>query len=103
MNNSQDLKSHWNTAYDKEDKKLGWFEENPAQTMQLIESCKLETNAKILNVGAGTTYLIDVLLKEGYTNLIANDLSDLALHKLKERIKKSDRKSTRLNSSHVRI
>jgi len=89
MNNSQDLKSHWNTAYDKEDKKLGWFEENPAQTMQLIESCKLETNAKILNVGAGTTYLIDVLLKEGYTNLIANDLSDLALHKLKERIKKS--------------
>src|SRR5690606_22206092 len=89
MNNSQDLKSHWNTAYDKEDKKLGWFAVDPAQIMQLNESCKLAINAAIVNVGAGTTYIIDVLLKEGYTNLIANDLSDLALHNLKDRIKKS--------------
>ncbi|HAI19957.1 MAG TPA: class I SAM-dependent methyltransferase, partial [Xanthomarina gelatinilytica] len=44
MNNPKDLQSHWNTAYNKEDQKLGWFEENPAQTMQLIESCKLETD-----------------------------------------------------------
>ncbi|MCX7548502.1 methyltransferase domain-containing protein [Xanthomarina sp. F1114] len=89
MENSQDLKSHWNKAYDKEDNQLGWFEENPAPTMQLIEACKLEKDAKILNVGVGTTNLIDTLLDEGYTNLIANDLSDFALQKLKNRIKQS--------------
>ena len=89
MNNPKDLQSHWNTAYNKEDQKLGWFEENPAQTMQLIESCKLETDAKILNVGVGTTTLIEALLDKGYTNLIANDLSPVALKKLKDRILKS--------------
>ena len=89
MENKTDLKSHWNKAYDKEDNQLGWFEENPIPTMQLIEKCQLQKDAKILNVGVGTTSLIDTLLDAGYTNLIANDLSDVALQKLKERIKKS--------------
>jgi SAM-dependent methyltransferase len=89
MNNPQNLKEHWNRAYDKADNQLGWFEENPIPTMQLIETCKLENDARILNVGVGTTTLIDSLLDAGYSNLIANDLSDIALFKLKERIQKS--------------
>lgn len=89
MDNSQNLKTHWNTAYNKDDHQLGWFESNPEQTMQLVAKCHLNKNATILNVGVGTTTLIDTLLDQGYTNLIANDLSDLALQKLKERIKKS--------------
>lgn len=89
MKNTQDLKTHWNKAYNKDDNQLGWFEEHPAQTMQLIESCMLDKDARILNVGVGTTTLIDSLLNEGFNNLIANDLSDLALQKLKKRILKS--------------
>ena len=86
---TSDLKEHWNTAYNKEDEQLGWFEANPMQTMELVNACDLQKDATILNVGAGTTTLIDTLLEEGYTNIIANDLSDLALNKLKQRIKKS--------------
>lgn len=84
-----DLKEHWNTAYDKEDEQLGWFETNPFQTMKLVKSCDLHKEATILNVGVGTTTLIEALLEEGYINIIANDFSDLALKKLKQRIKKS--------------
>ena len=83
------LKEHWNAAYNLEDEQLGWFEANPMQTMELVIACDLQKDATILNVGAGTTTLIDTLLEEGYTNIIANDLSDLALDKLKQRIKKS--------------
>jgi len=83
------LKEHWNAAYNLEDEQLGWFEANPMQTMELVIACDLQKDATILNVGAGTTTLIDTLLEEGYTNMIANDLSDLALDKLKQRIKKS--------------
>ncbi len=89
MEDSQDLKTHWDKAYHKEDNELGWFEELPMQTMNLIAKTNLAKDATILNVGAGTTTLIDSLLNEGYTNIIANDLSDFALQKLKERIKKS--------------
>ena len=37
-------------------------------------------------LGAGSTTLIDSLLANGYTNLIANDISSKALHKIKDRI-----------------
>src|SRR5690554_664273 len=89
MANSEDLKSHWDKAYNKEDNQLGWFEETPTQTMQLVEACQLKKDATILNVGAGTTNLIEALLDSGYTNLIANDLSEVALQKLQSRIKES--------------
>lgn len=81
-------KEHWNSVYDsKTDEQLGWYEVAPEKTMQLIEDCNLKSNATILNVGAGTTILIDELLKKGFTNIIANDLSESALKNLKHRIK----------------
>lgn len=81
-------KEHWNSVYDsKTNEQLGWYEVVPEKTMQLIEDCNLKSNATILNVGAGTTILIDELLKKGFTNIIANDLSESALKNLKHRIK----------------
>lgn len=89
MNYPKNIKAHWNSAYEKDDNQLGWFESNPENTLKLITKCHLNKDATILNVGAGTTTLIDSLLDLGYKNIIANDLSDLALQKLKNRIKKS--------------
>ena len=83
-------KLHWNTVYNtKNDVELGWYEKQPQQTLALVERCDLPKTASILNVGAGTTTLIDYLLEQGYQNLIANDLSNIALQHLKERVKKS--------------
>lgn len=82
-----DYKKHWNTVYDtKADEQLGWYEDNPKPTLELIEKCKLESDSKILCVGAGTTRLIDTLIEKGFQNIIANDLSEIALHHLKHRI-----------------
>jgi len=83
-----DYKKHWNTVYDtKADEQLGWYEDNPKPTLGLIEKCKLDSDSKILCVGAGTTRLIDALLDRNYQNLIANDLSEIALTHLQQRIK----------------
>lgn len=83
-------KSHWNTVYNtKTDTELGWYEVYPEQTLNLVESCNLPKTASILNVGSGTTTLIDCLLELGYKNLIANDLSDVALQQLKKRIQET--------------
>ena len=82
-----DLEQHWEAIYaSKQIEKLGWFEETPEPSLQLIESCNLNKNAAILNVGAGATTLVDELLKSGYTNIIASDLSREALEKLKSRL-----------------
>jgi SAM-dependent methyltransferase len=86
-NQELNLKSHWNNAYTKtEINKLGWYEENLEPSLRLIDKCNLNPDASILNVGAGATTLVDELLRQGYTNIIANDLSETALEKLKERL-----------------
>lgn len=82
-----ELKKHWDTAYLKtETQNLGWYEETPEQTWELIQKTNLPKNARILIAGAGSSTLIDFLLDKGYTNIIANDLSSEALNQLKERI-----------------
>ncbi len=80
--------SHWDNVYNtKKDHELGWYEANPEKTLELVSKCNLHKNARILNVGAGTTTLIDYFLDKGYTNILANDISTIALSLLKERVK----------------
>jgi len=81
-----DLKTHWDKAYTKDTNKLGWYEESPEQSLDLIKKCNLDKNSSILNVGAGTSTLIDELLNDDYKNVIASDLSSTALEKLQERL-----------------
>lgn len=82
-----DLKKHWDSAYEINDiTKLGWYEEDPIPSLQLIQKCELPLDARILNVGVGTSILIDELLDFGYNNLIASDISNTALEKLQTRL-----------------
>jgi cyclopropane fatty-acyl-phospholipid synthase-like methyltransferase len=87
-----DFKKHWNEAYlNNKTEKLGWFEEKSEQTLTLINEAKLSKDALILNVGAGSSTLIDTLLADGFSNIIANDLSDEALESLKNRVGENDK------------
>ncbi|MBE9489768.1 MAG: class I SAM-dependent methyltransferase [Bacteroidetes bacterium] len=82
-----DLKKHWNKAYSNNDiTKLGWYEEDPNPSLQLIQKCKFSQDARLLNVGVGASSLIDELVNLGYKNVIASDISDAALEKLQARL-----------------
>ena len=84
---SIDYKKHWNTVYlNNPLERLGWFEEKSTQTLDLINQINLVKTAKILNIGAGSSVLIDNLLELGFTNIIANDLSEVSLASLKKRV-----------------
>lgn len=88
------LKDYWNDTYKKDISKLNWYEEKPRPSLKLIKMCNLKKDAAILNVGAGATILIDELLKLGYNNIIANDLSANALSKIQERLGENNDKVT---------
>lgn len=86
-----DYKSHWEQVYEKRSfDKLGWYEKQSIPSLELIKQCNISKDAKILNVGAGATTIIDDLLNLGYNNLIANDISAPALEVLKNRLNKED-------------
>jgi len=81
------LKEHWDKAYlNSSEDKLGWYETDLTPTIKLISKTGLSKSARILNVGAGSTTLIDELLKLGYSKLIASDLSEVALKNLENRL-----------------
>ena len=92
----KDLKSHWDKAYEKSEvNKLGWYEESPEPSLLLINKCKFKKDVFLLNVGVGATTLIDELLKIGYENILANDISSKAIAKLKNRL--GDAQSRKVN------
>lgn len=87
-----DFKKHWNSAYlNTKRENLGWYEEKSEQTLALIQETKLPKNATLLNVGAGSSCLIDNLIEEGFSNIIANDLSNESLKPLKHKFDKNNK------------
>ena len=86
---NNDLQTHWNKAYENTAiEKLGWFEESPIPSLQLIKKSGVSKNARILNVGAGATTLVDELIHQDFKNIVVNDISATALEKLKQRLGK---------------
>lgn len=79
-----DYEKHWNNAYQKSPvSNLGWYEENPTPSIELISVCNLPNDALIFNAGAGATTLIEQLLSIGFTNIVVNDIAASALTELK--------------------
>ena len=69
-----DYENHWNKAYQNNVvEKLGWFEDDPVASIDLIEKCTLSKDALIFNAGAGATTLITLLLEKGYSNILVNE------------------------------
>jgi ubiquinone/menaquinone biosynthesis C-methylase UbiE len=81
------MKEHWNKIYSSRDvDKLSWYEEIPEPSLRLLSKCHINKDEFILDVGAGASTLIDYLLNQGFNNIIATDISEIALNKLKERL-----------------
>jgi hypothetical protein len=77
---------HWNAIFSsKTDPELGWYERDAAQTLKFLDLIPENCTATIFLPGAGTSVLVDELVSRG-SHLIVNDISDVALKKLKKRI-----------------
>lgn len=81
------MKEHWDKVYERTAvEKLGWFEENPEPSLRLINQCKLSKDAAILNAGTGASTMVDALLDLGFSNIIATDISSIAIGELRKRL-----------------
>ena len=86
-----DFKGHWNNAYQNNPmEKLGWYETDLSPSFDLIKKSSINKNATILVAGAGNTILVDALLNDGYTDIIATDISNIALKALADRSPKKE-------------
>lgn len=78
---------HWDNAYTKTpNEKLGWYENDVSPTLDLMSETSVTEESAILIAGAGSTTLVDELIKKGYTNITATDISQVSLEKLSQRV-----------------
>lgn len=85
MDNS--MKEHWNEIYTwLETEELGWYEEFSEPSIKLLSKCNINKDDPILDAGAGSSKFIDYLINQGFENIIAVDISEKALEKLKKRL-----------------
>ena len=82
-------RDHWNRKYTETPlTELGWYEADPAPSIQLIERCAVPKHSVIVDIGSGTSTLIARLLALGYQDINALDISDVALEKAKSLLSK---------------
>ena len=66
-----------------------WSQLTPGPSLGIIESLRTDFENAIIDLGAGSTRLIDDLLTAGYRNLTALDISQVALDELRGRVGES--------------
>ncbi|KXH85841.1 class I SAM-dependent methyltransferase [Chryseobacterium kwangjuense] len=80
-------KNHWETVYEtKNPDEVSWTQEKPETSLELIHSCGLGKDARIIDIGGGDSHLVDFLLEEGYENITVLDISAKALEKVQKRL-----------------
>lgn len=77
---------HWNRIYQEtEEHRLGWYEDDPSYTLDLLDQISDWKQSTIFLPGAGTSVLVDALLDAGI-HLVLNDLSATALDRVRDRL-----------------
>lgn len=84
-----DRKQHWEKVYaDKSSLKVSWYQAEPTLSLELISNTRIAKDASIIDVGGGSSVLVDYLLQNGYQNISVLDLSTKALNHAQQRLAK---------------
>jgi SAM-dependent methyltransferase len=85
MNSSQ--QTHWENLYQaKGEQEVSWFQESPTLSLELIALAGAVPSTGIIDIGGGTSRLVDCLLAQGYRDVTVLDLSSTALATARERL-----------------
>jgi SAM-dependent methyltransferase len=80
-------KDHWDRVYtDKTPESVSWSQANPAMSLALIKWAGVSPREAVLDVGGGSSALVDRLLESGFAELTVMDISAVALAHAKARI-----------------
>jgi 2-polyprenyl-3-methyl-5-hydroxy-6-metoxy-1,4-benzoquinol methylase len=71
---------HWDAVYGARPHSLtSWHQDEPRVSLELIEALAIPHEARIIDVGGGTSELADRLILRGFTNVSVLDISARAL------------------------
>lgn len=75
-----DTRAHWDHTYlVKPDTEVSWYQPAPVRSLNLIKSATQSRAASIIDIGGGTSRLVDGLLADGFSDLTVLDISEIAI------------------------
>jgi ubiquinone/menaquinone biosynthesis C-methylase UbiE len=81
------IKAHWENIYNtKLPTEMSWYQKYPSLSLKLIKTSGIEAKHSIIDVGGGTSLLVDSLLEKGFKRLAVLDISHSALDIAKSRL-----------------
>jgi ubiquinone/menaquinone biosynthesis C-methylase UbiE len=81
------VKSHWEEIYKtKPPTGVSWYQTRPSLSLKLIEATGIQKGQGIIDVGGGSSMLVDCLMDEGYKDLAVLDISGQSLMIAKARL-----------------
>ncbi|MBA2399158.1 MAG: class I SAM-dependent methyltransferase [Bradyrhizobium sp.] len=79
--------AYWENVYTKKDEnEVSWFQENPAQSLELIAEVGGSPDTAIVDIGGGASRLVDSLVAMGFRAMTVLDLSEAALKTAQARL-----------------
>lgn len=86
-------KQHWEDVYKtKQFTDVSWYQPTPQASLDFINELKISKDAAIIDTGGGDSYLVDHLLKNGFTDITVLDISEAAIDKAQKRLGKNAEK-----------
>ena len=77
---------HWERVYQtRSTDEVSWFQAEPSVSRRLVETA-VGTHGSVVDVGAGASRLVDLLLDDGFSDLTVLDVSARALAVVRQRL-----------------
>jgi len=77
---------HWDAIYARGDEGLSWFQAEPVTSLQLVRRFASSPGDAIVDVGGGTSRLVDRLLESGFRDLTVVDIAESAISRARQRL-----------------
>ncbi len=80
-------KEHWEKVYgEKAPDSVSWYQAEPTLSLLMMERSGVGPGQPVIDVGGGTSLLVDNLAQRGFADVTVLDISSHALEKVRERI-----------------
>ncbi len=99
-----DLKDHWEKVYAARAlTDVSWYQSDPRLSLDLVTQVAPSRSSRIIDVGGGTSSLVDRLVELGYSGLTVLDLSGRALSVARRRLGDQEAPVQWLESDVLRV
>ncbi|MBT1513842.1 methyltransferase domain-containing protein [Bradyrhizobium sp. SRL28] len=79
--------AHWENVYTtKGENEVSWFQQSPAPSLDLIVQAGATRESAIIDIGGGSSRLVDNLVEQGFEDVTVLDLSAAALAAARSRL-----------------